>query len=408
MYSTTLGLDIGTNSVGSAWIDLTKRNIRIGASVFPSGVEESDTKRGAPKNQARRGYRSQRRSIERRAERKHQMRRFLREKGWMPYKAEEEKKCLEEMNPWILRKEGMRRELKPDEFGRVLLHLAQRRGAYGLDSDIEDDKQGKIKAAIGHTREEMKRCNAETFGELMAMKFEERHKGVGNKGKEIHMPIRNRTKPSREGTYEFCADRDLIWEEFDKLWEKQQSFNGELGAQLTDECRKQLDDPKGDETWRYKGILFGQRRTYWDVGTMARCDLEPTDLRCPKADMYAQEFLVLETVNNIRITQLGEFKRRLKPEERKLVIDTLEKQKTASVGTIRKAIGIDRGEKKTQYTLSLEEDPERGLNTNWFRREIVSGVVGKDKWEGMTQKEKESVNSAILKFDPQVEKHSQR
>lgn len=403
MYSKTLGLDIGTNSVGSAWIDLKQHKMRMGASVFPAGIEESDTKRGAPKNQARRGARCQRRSIERRAKRKHQMRSFLVQKGWIDT---DERKWLG-MNPWILRRDGLKRELSPYEFGRVLLHLTQRRGAFGFDSDSDEDKeQGKIKEAISHTRQEIAKYNAETFGELMAMQFQERKipiEKVDKQGKrvEISSPIRNRTKGSGEGTYEFCADRDLIWDEFDKLWNKQKSFGGELAAQLTDECRKELDNPKGDAAWRYKGILLGQRKTYWDMGTMARCDLEPTDMRCPKGDMYAQEFLVLETVNNIRITARGESNRPLTREEREKVINALEKQKTASEATVRKALGIDKGEKKTQYTLSLEKDPERGLNTNWFRREIVLGAIGPEKWAKMGDRDRESINRAILTFDPQ-------
>lgn len=38
-----LGLDIGSNSVGSAWVDTDKKLIRMGDSVFPAGIEESDT-----------------------------------------------------------------------------------------------------------------------------------------------------------------------------------------------------------------------------------------------------------------------------------------------------------------------------------------------------------------------------
>ena len=53
-----LGLDIGSNSVGSAGIDTDKQLIQMGVSVFPAGIEESDTKRGAPKNQSRRTKRS--------------------------------------------------------------------------------------------------------------------------------------------------------------------------------------------------------------------------------------------------------------------------------------------------------------------------------------------------------------
>ncbi len=401
MYTTTLGLDIGSNSVGSAWIDLKNKRIKLGDSVFPSGVEESDTKRGAPKNQARRGYRSQRKITMRRADRKHQIRRFLLDKEWMPRDEEAEKKWLEELNPWILRKEGLDRALNTYEFGRVLLHLAQRRGAYGFDVGEEDEDKGKIKEAISDTRKAMANTEAQTFGQLMAIKFEERVKTVGKKGKTIRQPIRNRKKATGDGTYEFCADRDLIWDEFDKLWKKQKALKGELAIQLTDECRKELDNSEDDTTWRYKGILFGQRKTYWDIGTMARCDLEQTDLKCPKADMYAQEFLVLETVNNIRITPRGELKRRLTKEEREKVIAALEKQKIAKKAetTVRKALGIAKGEKKMQYTLSLEKDPERGLNTNWFKREVV-GAIGKEEWVKFDQNKQQSINKGILKFDP--------
>jgi len=335
------------------------------------------------------------------------MRGFLLKRAWMPNDSDEEKKWLADNNPWLLRRDGLKRELKPEEFGRVLLHMAQRRGAYGFDVDEEQEDAGKIKDAINETRKAMEKCQARTFGELMASKYEERRREAGQKGKKIGTPIRNRTKASGEGTYEFCADRRMIREEFDKLWKKQESFGGELAKQLSDECRQELDNPKGDATWRYKGTLFGQRKTYWDVGTMARCDLEPTDMKCPKVDMYAQEFLALETVNNIRITPRGELKRALTKEERDKVIAALEKQKTATEATIRRALGIDKGQKKSEYTLSVEKDPKRGLNTSWFKREIV-GAIGKKEWAEFDAKKRESINAAILKFDPQEEKDVQR
>jgi CRISPR/Cas system Type II protein with McrA/HNH and RuvC-like nuclease domain len=77
----TLGLDIGSNSVGSAWVDTDAKTIHLGVSVFPAGVDETDTKRGAPLGRKRREKRSQRRSIARRAERKHRLRRLLTEVG---------------------------------------------------------------------------------------------------------------------------------------------------------------------------------------------------------------------------------------------------------------------------------------------------------------------------------------
>jgi CRISPR-associated endonuclease Csn1 len=419
-----LGLDIGSNSVGSAWVDADKQLVQMAVSVFPAGVEEREDKRGAPKNQARRGHRSQRRSIERRAERKQQMRKFLLEQGWIPNEPLKEKKWLEDpkLNPWVLRMKALDRPLEPSEFGRVLLHLTQRRGAWWFDEvpeentqkDVEETEQEekdkeakKIKGAIEDTKEEMKKRNARTFGELMAMKFEERRIGVGGKDKKIGMPIRNRTKSSTEGTYELCADREMIWDEFDKLWNKQKSFKSTLAQQLTDGCRKKLDDPTEDATWRYKGILFGQRKTYWDIGTMGRCDLEPTDQKCPKADMYAQEFLVLETLNNITITPLGEIKRHLNEDERKKVLALLKTEKSITESKVRKALGLHKGENKTLYTLSLEKDPKRELNTWWFYREIIAGAIGESIWEGMSLVQKESINKAILKFDPTNKKDIQ-
>ena len=38
----SLGLDIGTNSVGSAWVDTKKKDIQLGVTIFPAGVEDSD------------------------------------------------------------------------------------------------------------------------------------------------------------------------------------------------------------------------------------------------------------------------------------------------------------------------------------------------------------------------------
>jgi hypothetical protein len=47
-----LGLDIGSNSVGSAWFDRQTGEIVAGVSVFPAGVGESDDERGERKRTA--------------------------------------------------------------------------------------------------------------------------------------------------------------------------------------------------------------------------------------------------------------------------------------------------------------------------------------------------------------------
>ncbi|MCH8244249.1 MAG: hypothetical protein IH897_16805 [Planctomycetes bacterium] len=128
----------------------------------------------------------------------------------------------------------------------------------------------------------------------------------------------------------------------------------------------------------------------------------------PIADMHAQEFRVIETVNNIRVTKRGEPERVLGAEERQKVIDVLRKQKTGSVATVRKALDIHRKAVKEFYTLNIERDKDREINTDWFYREIVHGVFTEARWNSLNEQRKESVNRALLKFDPDNDQHAKK
>ena len=407
-----LGLDIGTNSVGSAWVDTEKKTIKLGVSVFPAGVEESEDRRGAPKNQARRSQRQQRRSIERRAKLKRRLRQYLVKKNWIPT----EKERLQEwqnVNPWLLRRDAVRGELQTDadfrgeeKFGRILLHLAQRRGAWWFDEEPDEEEDGKKKekdpeetpGTVEYTKAAMEKKGAKTFGELIATEYENRTTATQN-NKVRHDRVRNRADAFGEKVSEYVADRHMILAEFEKLWETQTRFTGPLAARLTEGCKRELYNPRKSNTWRCQGILFSQRKAYWNLGTLGRCDLEPTDMKCPKADMYAQEFLVLTSVNNIRITPRTDPSRKLKPDERGKVISAVRRQQTVSESTIRKALGIDKAANKTHYTLNTEGD-KFTVNGDWFYSQIVCGVFVEHAWKEFDINKKESINRAILKFDP--------
>ena len=403
-----LGLDIGTNSVGSSWIDTKSKTVKIGVSVFPAGVEESEEKRGAPKNQERRSQRQQRRSIERRAKLKRRLRQYLIKKNWIPEDKDELQKweSSTELNPWLLRKKAIHEELDQYEFGRVLLHLAQRRGAWWFDEEPEEKEKNKkktkdtaaIQGTVEYTKAIMKQKGAKTFGELIAIEYENRKTATRNKDKKRNDRIRNRNNAFGEKVSEFVADRHMILDEFKKIWERQKSFGSKLAKQLTNEVKEEIYNKKKTNTWRCKGVLFSQRKAYWNLGTLGRCDLEPTDRKCSKADMYAQEFLVLTSVNNIRITPPGEPSRKLTDEERDKVINAVRKQITASEKTIRIALGINKGANKTFYTLNTEGD-KFTVNGDWFYSQIVCGVFGEKEWAAFNGNMKESVNKAILKFN---------
>ena len=436
-----LAFDIGSNSVGSAWIDTENGTITTGTSVFPAGVDETDDKRGEPKNAKRRQTRRTRITLARRSSRKTELRLKLIAEGLLPPTEPAFRELLSATDPWDLRKKGLDQPLTPPEFGRVLLHLAQRRGALGLtistateeDADAPSD-DGKVKKSIGIVRQKMLERKARTFGEFIAavrtervtlIKTPDNRRADRRRGpREYRDAVRNKAS-----NYEHCADRAMIRHEFQTLWNAQKKFGGELSQRLNDELLVTLDDECGDSLWRHRGLLFGQRRQSWDLGTLGRCALEPTERCVSHADQYASRFLVVETVNNLRIIEGRSPPRQLTAEERKKILNylsgplgtasvrrkntdsapSLAKPKTtASVTDLRLLMGWGRATKTSPFRFNVENDEDRVINTDWFSREIIYGAVTVEVWSDLAQNVRDGINRALLKFDPDDESHAQR
>ncbi|MCW5766302.1 MAG: hypothetical protein KIT68_10040 [Phycisphaeraceae bacterium] len=428
-----LALDIGSNSVGSVWLDRKTGELTAGISIFPAGVDESDDKRGEPKNAKRRMTRRTRITLARRATRKRELRLRLIELGLLPSTEPEFRTLLQQTDPWDLRRRGLDGPLTAHQFGRVLLHLAQRRGALGLkpleaDDDTSagpENETGRLKAAIGHTRAEMLNMNPRprTFGEFIArlrdqkihpLTSPDRRPANARRGpRHYHDPVRNKA-----GEFQHAADRPMIRDEFDQLWKAQQKHAAATwGAILTPQLRLLLDDERGDSRWKHKGLLFGQRRQSWDLGTLGRCVLEPTERCVPHADMHASYFRVLETVNNFKVIDKFTGERPLTVQERQTLIDKLrgplgvhekgkfkgKPKRSCSVTDLREALGWGRAGKDKWPKLNAERDEDREINTDWFHREIVHGGVGEPAWTAMTPAIHEGINRLLLRYDPEQE-----
>ena len=162
-----LGLDIGSASIGWALVDRAGRRLEAaGSRIFPAGVDQNtfaQGKPGASNNTERRRYRLQRRQFRRRAARQRSLFLLLQRAGLFPgpydpsqpadragspdtrravldrldaaladkWRSSPELAVLaapDQVLPYFLRARALDHRLEAHELGRVLYHLAQRRG----------------------------------------------------------------------------------------------------------------------------------------------------------------------------------------------------------------------------------------------------------------------------------------
>lgn len=332
MASLTLGLDLGPSSIG--WALLDEENTRIvaaGVRVFPEGVDRDQTGGELSKSAARRVARGMRRQAARRSRRKKLLREALVACGLLPSGAEEQRQ-LDGLNPYELRAKGLDEPLSRYEFGRVLLHLNQRRGFL---SNRKADK-GKQKensetlASIGQLAESISAGGFRTLGEYLHDLYQK-------------SPLeRLRKKHTR---------RSMFQDEFEQLWLKQKTFHSSL---LTDELKygtggrrefpckpgSAADGAKGVlKQFGLHGIIFFQRPMYWPMSVVGKCELNPKERRCQRAHRLAQRFRILVEVNNLKIISEGEILD-LTAEQRSKVISLLERKKDVTFDDLRRHLKL--------------------------------------------------------------------
>ncbi len=297
-----LGLDLGSSSIGWCMVRLDRNNkpcaiIRMGVRIFPDGRNPKD---GSSLAVTRRMARQARRRRDRLLKRKAQLLDALIRLGFFPSDAEE-RKALERLDPYVLRRKGLYEPLTPAEFARALFHINQRRGfKSNRKTDAKDKEGGLMKKAINELRERLGQEGCKTVGEWLARRHEQ--------GLSVRARLRGKT--ARDKAYDFYIDRSLIEQEFDTLWEVQQRFNPDI---FTKQARDELRD-----------ILLFQRPL--KPVKPGRCTLIPEDERAPLALPSNQRFRIYQELNNLRLISPDMTERPLSLEERDQLAALLEKR----------------------------------------------------------------------------------
>ena len=166
-----LGLDLGTNSIGWAAVEVDENGepcglMDMGVRIFPDGRNPGD---GPSLAANRRVPRGQRRRRDRYVKRRSILMKSLVECDLMPA-SERERKSLASADPYTLRARALDHALMPFELGRVLFHLNQRRGFKSNRKAVGDDESEakKTRDQIDELRRRMSESGARTLGEYLA------------------------------------------------------------------------------------------------------------------------------------------------------------------------------------------------------------------------------------------------
>jgi CRISPR-associated endonuclease Csn1 len=299
----TLGLDLGTNSIGWAVIDSSRKQpvVEKGVQIFEKGVGEEKNVEFSRASK-RTTYRAARRLKMRRKYRKIATLTALIENDLCPGLTKEELKKWQNQkiypnssdfqnwlktevatdggkakDPYTYRHLVATKALDLDKeenryiLGRALYHIAQRRG-YKSNRVTGEEKDGKVNAAIEKlNKDRAGRALGEFYKEEWFEK--ERIRGAGH----------------------YTARAQYV-EEFEAI------------------CRKQ-NIPEDIKSQLFKAIFF-QRPLKSQKGSVGPCTLEPRKTRVSISHPAFERFRALQLITNIRLAEPGSLEmRKLTPDE---------------------------------------------------------------------------------------------
>ena len=370
----TLGLDLGTNSVGWGMVDEDPvdnigRIVACGVRIFHEAV---DAQSRTPKNAQRRSARLARRILQRRARRRALLRSQLAEAGFLPPELPDSLDTERHLNalgdPYELRKRALDHPLEPYELGRVLLHICARRGFMSNRKirwgDLRDDPDAQefIDEIIQAEREKEKgeesgdTEESAVLGEIAAI-WKELNSGKARTLGEYLAKL-----PKGERRRGLHTAREMYDDEFERIWTSQAEYH------------EGLTDPLKAELYR---TIFHQRPLKLRGGRIGMCSLENNRPRVAKARLEFQRFRLLQDVDNLLVVgRHGDLPQPLNQDQRDRLAAALEKQRSMNWSRIRSTVGLP---KTTKFNLELDGSKGRELTGNTTAVRLRG--VAEDWWD---------------------------
>ena len=294
--STVLGLDIGSNSVGWALVDIENQSITaMGVRIFPDAVENKNSEREESKNVARRMKRQLRKQYDRRRRRAKVVRSIMVKNALLPL-TEEELDRLNTSDPYELRSRSLTEKLELYEIGKIIDHINSRRGFQSnRKSSSEEETSGVI---IDGTKDGLK-PGIMAIDESLNPKLRKYKDYLAEKASIVKKLPDVKHGYRTMGEYLYSLDphtvrrrnrftlRDHYRIELDLILALQARYYPKV---LTPELQEQI-----------LGSVFHQRPLKSVRHLVGKCRFEPGKKRVHKSHPEYQRFRFLQQVNALRV-----------------------------------------------------------------------------------------------------------
>lgn len=375
MAKKILGLDLGTNSIGWALVEVdSERNplriLGMGSRIIPLTSDERDQfqqGKDISKNKERTNARTQRKGYDRKQLKKSNLKKMLSKLDIFP---SEDLLNLNMLMLWRLRSAAatIDNEITPRQLGRILYMLSQKRGYKSSRSEenSENKKDTEYVAAVKGRYAKLKETN-KTLGQFFYDHLKEASE------KSTYYKVKEEVYP-----------RVAYEEEFDTIMRVQKGKH----KFLTDEVIHQLRNE----------ILFYQRPLKSQKGLVSKCDLTKFEVTykdketgkeiktyggpkvAPKSSPLFQMCKIWEIVNNISFKVKNEegakYKwsdRVLSVEEKKEIADYLMQNEKLTSLELLKRLGLKKEE------VYLNKQLEKGLQGNITYTALYK-ITGENEW----------------------------
>ena len=346
----SLGLDIGTSSIGWAVLDLDKKRIHdLGVRIFE---RPEDPQNGDSLAKPRRDARSARHRLRRRRQRLNHLKQFFIDQNILTKDQVEKvldcKSDFNKLDVYELRAKALAEELSPEELLKALYQIAKRRGFKSNRKVVEEsDKEGgRVTSALKANEKFLADNNYTTVGDALSRdeKF------------ALH-------KRNKRDNYTNSFARDDFLRELEAIVKTQRNYAlKNTPEQAINELIYGIDD---GQVTNVSAIMYQRPFMTKELieKMVGNCTFEKEEKRAPKASYSFEVFRLASDLSHLVFIPRDASKRqakrenlevRLSPEQISKVIDAAKSQKSLTYKKVRSTAGISedyapkdvRGKKK--------------------------------------------------------------